>query len=157
MVKVKNVNVGRDGHSEEGGSSRGSKKGKGKQVARSETPLDKSISVKAAANYEEWTKKKRKIALGHRVDLLDMRGVEIIPALFQDIGWAYKSSITNKHSFVILAVHEYRKMNFSYIAIERMLATQSSSTKCLPYGCFLTKVFPHFKITFFGPNDHRNR
>ncbi|KAI5678317.1 hypothetical protein M9H77_09267 [Catharanthus roseus] len=31
-------------------------------------------------------------------------------------------------------------MNFSYMAIEYVLATQSSSTKCLPYGCFLTKV-----------------
>ncbi|KAI5680604.1 hypothetical protein M9H77_01831 [Catharanthus roseus] len=41
----------------------------GKQVARSETPLDKFISVQAAANYEDWTQKKRKIAPGHRVDL----------------------------------------------------------------------------------------
>ncbi|KAI5663332.1 hypothetical protein M9H77_22655 [Catharanthus roseus] len=90
MVKTKNANVGREGHGEEGGSSRG----------------------------------------GH------------------------KSSITNMYSFVMLAMHEHRKMNFGYIAIEHMLATQSSSTKCLPYGCFLTKVFQHFKITFFGPNDH---
>ncbi|KAI5663520.1 hypothetical protein M9H77_22843 [Catharanthus roseus] len=83
---------------------------KGKQAGRSETPLDKFISVQAAANYEDWTKKKRKIAPRHRVNLSDMG--------------------------------------------EHMLATQSSSTKCLPYGCFLTKVFQHFKITFFGPNDH---
>ncbi|KAI5681400.1 hypothetical protein M9H77_02627 [Catharanthus roseus] len=66
----------------------------------------------------------------------------------------HKYSITNMHSFVMLAVHERIKMNFRYIAIEHMLATQSSSTKCLPYSCFLTKVFQHFKITFFGPNDH---
>ncbi|KAI5681333.1 hypothetical protein M9H77_02560 [Catharanthus roseus] len=89
MVKVKNANAGRDGHGEEGGSSRGGKKGKGKQVARSETPSDKFISAKAAANYEDWTNKKRKIARGHRVDLSDMGGMEIIPALFQDIGWGF--------------------------------------------------------------------
>ncbi|KAI5657137.1 hypothetical protein M9H77_25930 [Catharanthus roseus] len=65
----------------------------------------------------------------------------------------HKSSITNMHSFVMLAVHEHKKLNFGYIAIH-MLATQSSSTKCFPYGCFLTKAFQHFKITFFGPNDH---
>ncbi|KAI5667677.1 hypothetical protein M9H77_17530 [Catharanthus roseus] len=234
MVKTKNANVGKKGHSEVGGSSRGGKKGKSKQVARSETPLDKFIS------------KKRKIAPGHRVDLLDMGGMEIIPAFFHDIGWGsllimnesfypmmlynqsggnvinsrvngkkivfddkllnsiletledgmcfytknkkcfdpnlyskkiakldaygrilhhiisnivipnvgHKSSITNMHSFVMLAMHEHREMNFGYIAIEHMLATQSSSTKCLSYSCFLTKVFQHFKITFFGPNDH---
>ncbi|KAI5683090.1 hypothetical protein M9H77_04318 [Catharanthus roseus] len=275
MVKVKNVNIGRDGHGEEGGSSRGGKKKKDKQIARSEIPSDKFISVKAAANYEDWIKKKRKISPGHRVDLSDMAGMEIIPAHFQDIGWGsllivnelfypmmlyefyanlqrgriqaggnvvtsrvngkniafddrllnsiletpedgiffytknrkcfdpnlysekrfeelftkgivlntsedrtidkldaygrilhhiisnivipnvgHKCSITNMHSFVMLAMHEHRKMNFGYIAIEHMLATQSSSTKCLPYGCFLTKVFQHFNITFFGPNEH---
>ncbi|KAI5650021.1 hypothetical protein M9H77_36026 [Catharanthus roseus] len=58
------------------------------------------------------------------------------------------------HSFVMLAMHEHRKMNFGYIVIEHMLATQYSSTNCLPYGYFLTKVFQHFKITFFGPNYH---
>ncbi|KAI5662651.1 hypothetical protein M9H77_21974 [Catharanthus roseus] len=72
MVKTKNDNVGREGHGEEGGSSRSGKKGKDKQVERSETPLDKFISVQAAANYEDWTKKKRKIAPGHRVSLSDM-------------------------------------------------------------------------------------
>ncbi|KAI5671740.1 hypothetical protein M9H77_12104 [Catharanthus roseus] len=38
MLKTKNANVGREGHGEAGGSSRGGKKGKGKQVARSESP-----------------------------------------------------------------------------------------------------------------------
>ncbi|KAI5681098.1 hypothetical protein M9H77_02325 [Catharanthus roseus] len=248
MVKTKNANVGKEGHGEAGGSSRGGKKGKGKQVARSKTSLDKFISVQAATNYEDWTQKKRKIAPGHRVDLSDMGGIKIILALFYDFGWGsllivnesfypmilyefyanlqrgktqsggnvitsrvngknivfddkllnsiletpedgmcfyiknkkffdpnlysekrilnhiisnivipnvgHKSSITNMHSFVMLAMHEYIKMNFGYIATEHMLATQSSSTKCFPYGYFLTKVFQHFKITFFGPNDH---
>ncbi|KAI5657244.1 hypothetical protein M9H77_26037 [Catharanthus roseus] len=45
-------------------------------------------------------------------------------------------------------------MNFGSMAIEHMLATQSSSTERLPYGCFLTKVFQYFEITFFRPNDH---
>ncbi|KAI5664551.1 hypothetical protein M9H77_23874 [Catharanthus roseus] len=39
MLKTKNVNVGREGRGEAGESSRGGKKGMGKQVARSETPL----------------------------------------------------------------------------------------------------------------------
>ncbi|KAI5672016.1 hypothetical protein M9H77_12380 [Catharanthus roseus] len=43
----------------------------------------------------------------------------------------HKSSITNMHSFVMLALHEHRRMNFGCMAIEHMLATQSSSTKCL--------------------------
>ncbi|KAI5680677.1 hypothetical protein M9H77_01904 [Catharanthus roseus] len=140
MVKVKNANVGRDGHGEEGGSSRGGKKGKGKQVARSETPSDKFISVKVAANYGDWAKKKRKITPELQVDLSDMGG--------------HKSSITNMHSFVMLAVYEHRKMNSGHITIEHMLATQSSSTKCLPYSCFLTKVFQHVKITLFRPSEH---
>ncbi|KAI5672719.1 hypothetical protein M9H77_13083 [Catharanthus roseus] len=66
----------------------------------------------------------------------------------------HKSSITNIHSFVMLAMYEHREVNFGFIAIEHILATQSSLIKCLPYGHFLTKVFQHFKITFFGPNDH---
>ncbi|KAI5678401.1 hypothetical protein M9H77_09351 [Catharanthus roseus] len=61
MVKTKNANVGREGHGKAGGSNRGGKNGKGKQVARSETPLDKFISVQAAAKYKDWTKKKRKL------------------------------------------------------------------------------------------------
>ncbi|KAI5676618.1 hypothetical protein M9H77_07568 [Catharanthus roseus] len=217
MVKLKNANVGRDGHGEESRSSRGGKKGKGKQVARSETPSDKFILVKAVANYKDWTKKKGKslpdtegriqtggnvvtsrvneknIAFHDRllnstietpedgmlfytknkkcfdpnlynekrsedktVDRLDAYG-KILHHIISNIiipNVGHKSSITNMHSFVILALHEHRKMNFGYTAIEHMLATQSSSTKCFPYGCFLAKVFQHFKITFFGPNDN---
>ncbi|KAI5658111.1 hypothetical protein M9H77_26904 [Catharanthus roseus] len=87
MVKTKNANVGREGHGEIGGSSRGGKMGKGKQVARSETPLDKFISVQAATNYKDWTEKKRNITPKHRVDLSDMGGMEMLPILFHDISW----------------------------------------------------------------------
>ncbi|KAI5676309.1 hypothetical protein M9H77_07259 [Catharanthus roseus] len=66
----------------------------------------------------------------------------------------HNPSITNMHSFVMLAMHEHKKMNFGYIAIEHMLATQSSSTKCLPYGCFITKIFQHFEINLVGVGDH---
>ncbi|KAI5668607.1 hypothetical protein M9H77_18460 [Catharanthus roseus] len=65
----------------------------------------------------------------------------------------HKSSITNMHSFVMLALHEHRRMNFGFIAIEHMLATQSSFTKCLPYGCFITKTFQHFMINLVGVGD----
>ncbi|KAI5657663.1 hypothetical protein M9H77_26456 [Catharanthus roseus] len=232
MVKVKNTNIGRGENIEEGRSS------------------------KEAANFEEWTQKRRKIASGHKVDLSDMEGMETIPNLFEDIGqgplliqkqgnityqWVmsgvggrdisfddrllntiletpddgirfytknkkcfdpnlyserrfeeifikgeilkrhddrnvkkldtygrllhymisdmvipnvgHKSSITNMHSFVMLALHEHRKMNFGYMAIEHMLATQTSSTKCLPYGCFLTRVFQYFILNLIGVGD----
>ncbi|KAI5675572.1 hypothetical protein M9H77_06522 [Catharanthus roseus] len=66
----------------------------------------------------------------------------------------HKSSITNMHSFVMLALHEHRRMNFGFMAIEHMLAAQSSSTKCLPYGCFITKIFQHFVINLVGVGDH---
>ncbi|KAI5671840.1 hypothetical protein M9H77_12204 [Catharanthus roseus] len=175
MVKTKNANVG---HDEAGGSSRGGKKGKRKQVARSKTPLDKFISVQVAANYEAWTQKKRKIAPGYRVDLSDMGGMEIIPALFYDVGWG--SLLIVNEPFYPMMLYEFyanlqrgrnqsggnaitsrvngkkilSKMNFGYIAIEHMLATQSSSTKCLLYGYFITKIFQHFEINLVRVGDH---
>ncbi|KAI5663160.1 hypothetical protein M9H77_22483 [Catharanthus roseus] len=140
------------------------------------------IFVKEAANFEEWTRKRRKIAPSHRVDLNDMeetpqdsirfytknkkcydanlyserrfeeiftkgevlrrhddRNVNKLDAydrllhhmisniIIPNVG--HKSSITNMHSFVMLALHKYRRMNFDFMAIEHMLATQSSSTK----------------------------
>ncbi|KAI5648655.1 hypothetical protein M9H77_34660 [Catharanthus roseus] len=66
----------------------------------------------------------------------------------------HKSCITNMHSFVMLALHGHRRMNFDFMAIEHMLATQSSFTKCLPYGCFITKIFQHFVINLVGVGDH---
>ncbi|KAI5671394.1 hypothetical protein M9H77_11758 [Catharanthus roseus] len=72
--------------------------------------------------------------------------------IIPDVG--HKSSITNMHSFVMLALHEHRRMNFGFMAIELMLATQTSSTKCLPYGCFLTKVFQYFEVNFVGVGYH---
>ncbi|KAI5671357.1 hypothetical protein M9H77_11721 [Catharanthus roseus] len=259
MVKVKNTNSGRGENVEEGGSSRG-RIGKGKKVASG------------------WTRKRRKIAPGHRVDLNDMEGIEIIQNLFNNIGWrtllivnelfypemiyevyanlhkgrvqkhrnifyqwvlsrvggrdiafddrllnhiletrdddiifytknkkcydpnlyserrfkeiftkrevlkrhddrninkldsygrllhhmisniiipnvGHKSFITNMQSFVMLAQHEHRRMNFGYMAIEHMLATQTSFTKCLPYGFFLKKVFQYFVLNLVGVSD----
>ncbi|KAI5672989.1 hypothetical protein M9H77_13353 [Catharanthus roseus] len=66
----------------------------------------------------------------------------------------HKSSITNMHSFVMLALYEHRRMNFIFMTIEHMLATQSSSTKCLLYSCFITKIFQHFMINLVGVGDH---
>ncbi|KAI5676106.1 hypothetical protein M9H77_07056 [Catharanthus roseus] len=66
----------------------------------------------------------------------------------------HKSSITNTHSSFMLALHEHKRMNFGFVAIEHTLATQSSSTKCLPYGCFLTKIFQYFVIHLVGVGDH---
>ncbi|KAI5669230.1 hypothetical protein M9H77_19083 [Catharanthus roseus] len=77
MVKTKNAHVGQSQNPEEGGTSRG--KGKGKRVpSRARVPeagaLDRFISVKEATRFEEWTRNRRKIAPGHRVDLNDMQG-----------------------------------------------------------------------------------
>ncbi|KAI5676963.1 hypothetical protein M9H77_07913 [Catharanthus roseus] len=191
MVKTKNANVGREGHGEEGGSSRGGNKGKGKQVARSETPLDKFISVQAVANYEDWTKKKRKIALEHRVDLSDMGGMEIIPALFQDISWG--SLLIVYELFCPMMLYEFyanlprcrtqtggnivtSRVNGKNIAFNDRLLNSILETpedgmhfytknkKCFDPNLYSEKrfeelftrgiVFQHFKITFFGPNDH---
>ncbi|KAI5653727.1 hypothetical protein M9H77_30914 [Catharanthus roseus] len=274
MVKTKNAQVGQGQNPEEGGTSRGI--GKGKRVpsrtgAFAARASESFILVKEAARFEEWTRNRRKIAPGHRVDLHDMQGMEAIPHLFEIIGWipllivnelyyvdmiyefyanlhkgriervdnvphqwivtriggrdiafddrllneildtpqdgmrfytknkkcfypnlyserrfeeiftrgevlkrhddrnvnkldaygrllhhmisniiipnvGHKSSITNTHAIVMLALHEHRRMNFGYMAIEHMLATPSSSTKCLPYGCFITKILQHFVI-----------
>ncbi|KAI5657041.1 hypothetical protein M9H77_25834 [Catharanthus roseus] len=243
MEKVKNAKVGRE-ENYEGGSSRGGRtgKGKGKKLATEVRLPERFTSVKEAANFEKWTRKRRNIAPGHIVDLFDIKGMEIIPNLFEDIGWGplltvnelyypemiyefyanlhkrrvnsrvggrdisfdnkmlntilgtpengirfytknkkcfdpnlyserrfeelftkgevlkrhddrninkldvygrllhhmtsniiipnvgHKSSITNMHSFVMLALHEHRRMNFGFMAIEHMLATQTSST-----------------------------
>ncbi|KAI5676327.1 hypothetical protein M9H77_07277 [Catharanthus roseus] len=74
MVKVKNENAEREKNYEEGGSSKGRRtgKGKGKRVATEVRLLERFISIKEAANFEEWTRKKRKIAPGHKVDLSNM-------------------------------------------------------------------------------------
>ncbi|KAI5671565.1 hypothetical protein M9H77_11929 [Catharanthus roseus] len=65
--------------------SRGRRKGK-RVPSRVRAP-DRFIPVKEATNFEEWTKKRRKIVLGHRVELNDIEGMEIIPNLFNNIGW----------------------------------------------------------------------
>ncbi|KAI5671132.1 hypothetical protein M9H77_11496 [Catharanthus roseus] len=163
--------------------------------------------AKEAANFEEWTRNRRKITVGHRVDLNDMqetpqdgmrfytknkkyfdqnlyserrfeeifthgdvlkrhddRSVNKLDAygrllhhmisniIIPNVG--HKSSISYMHSFVKLALHEHGRMNFGFVVIEHMLATQSSSTQCLPYGCFITKIFQHFAINLVGVGDN---
>ncbi|KAI5648994.1 hypothetical protein M9H77_34999 [Catharanthus roseus] len=73
MVKMKNANVGRE-ENYEGRSNRGGRTGKrkGKRVAAEVRLAERFISV-GATNFEEWTRKRRKIALGHKVDLSDMK------------------------------------------------------------------------------------
>ncbi|KAI5671127.1 hypothetical protein M9H77_11491 [Catharanthus roseus] len=70
-VKTKNANIGRGVNIEEGGSSRG--RGKGKWVPSGIRAPDKFIYAKDAANFEEWTRNRRKIDVGHRVDLNGMQ------------------------------------------------------------------------------------
>ncbi|KAI5649902.1 hypothetical protein M9H77_35907 [Catharanthus roseus] len=85
MVKVKNANVGRDENVEEGGSSRGRTAtgneyggilminledlgtfNKSSKVPSRVKAPERFISMKDAANFEEWTRKRRKIAPDHR-------------------------------------------------------------------------------------------
>ncbi|KAI5652501.1 hypothetical protein M9H77_29688 [Catharanthus roseus] len=237
MVKTNNAQVGQGQNPEEGGTSRGKERERGYLL---------ELGFLQLGLQREWTRNRRKIAPGHRVDLNDMQGMEAIPHLFELIGWipqlivnepyyvltriggrdiafddrfpqdgiriytknkkcfdpnlyserqfeeiftreevlkrhddrnvnkldaygrwlhhmisniiipnvGHKSSITNMHAFVILALHEHRRMNFGYMAIEQMLATQSSSTKCFSYGCFITKILQHFVINLVGISDH---
>ncbi|KAI5681468.1 hypothetical protein M9H77_02696 [Catharanthus roseus] len=90
MVKTKNAHVGQGQNPEEGGTSRGKRKGK-RVPSRAKVPEarapDRFISVKKAARFEEWTRNQRKIAPGHWVDLNDMQGMEAIPHLFELISW----------------------------------------------------------------------
>ncbi|KAI5652823.1 hypothetical protein M9H77_30010 [Catharanthus roseus] len=72
---------------EEGGSSRGGRTGKGKRVATGVRAPERFVSIKEAANFEEWTRRRGKSAPGHGVNLSDMEGMETIPNLFEDIGW----------------------------------------------------------------------
>ncbi|KAI5670820.1 hypothetical protein M9H77_11184 [Catharanthus roseus] len=79
MIKVINANVRREENYEEGGSSKGGNtgKGKGKRVANEARIPERFISVKEAANFEEWKRKRRKVAPGHRVDLSDMESMDV--------------------------------------------------------------------------------
>ncbi|KAI5666636.1 hypothetical protein M9H77_16489 [Catharanthus roseus] len=102
---------------------------------------------------------KREVLKRHddrNVDKLDAYG-RLIHHMISNIiipNVGHKSSITNMHSFVMVAIHKHRRMNFGFMAIKYMLATQSSSTKCLPYYCFLTKIFQHFVLNLVGVGDH---
>ncbi|KAI5657150.1 hypothetical protein M9H77_25943 [Catharanthus roseus] len=84
MVKTKYANIGR-GENIEGGSSK--RRGKGKRAPSRVRAPDRFISMRAATNFEEWTRRRRNIAQGHRVDLNDMECMKIIPNLFNSIGW----------------------------------------------------------------------
>ncbi|KAI5653132.1 hypothetical protein M9H77_30319 [Catharanthus roseus] len=60
---------------------------KEKRVPSGVTAPDIFISMKEVTKFDEWTRKRRKIPPGHRVKLNDMEGMEIIPNLFNNIGW----------------------------------------------------------------------
>ncbi|KAI5652454.1 hypothetical protein M9H77_29641 [Catharanthus roseus] len=62
-------------------------RGKGKRILSRVRAPDKFITLKEVANFEEWTRNRRKIAPGHRVDFSDMQGMEVIRNLFNMIGW----------------------------------------------------------------------
>ncbi|KAI5662975.1 hypothetical protein M9H77_22298 [Catharanthus roseus] len=112
-----------------------------------------------------------------------MEGMEIIPNLFNEIGWGpllivnelfYPGMIyefyANLHKDRIQRVgnitHQWvlsrvggRDNSFYDRLLNSILetpddATQTSSTKCLPYGGFLTKIFQYFVLNLVGVSDH---
>ncbi|KAI5648760.1 hypothetical protein M9H77_34765 [Catharanthus roseus] len=170
MVKVKNANVGREENYDKGGSSRvgRTRKRKGKKVASEVRLPERFISVEAVAKFEEWTRKRRKIALGHRVDLSDMEDLrnylqkEKFLTRHDDRNVnkldAYGKLLHHMISNIIIPNVGHKSsiinMNFGFMAVKHMAATQTSSTKCLTYGCFLTKVFQYFVLHLVGIGDH---
>ncbi|KAI5649903.1 hypothetical protein M9H77_35908 [Catharanthus roseus] len=160
MVMTKNVNVRKEGHGEAGENSRCGKMEKGKKVARSETPLDKFISVQATANYEDWTQKKRKIAPGHEVNgkniVLDDKLLNSILETTEN-GMCFYTK--NKKCFDL---NLYGEKRFEEIFTKGIVLKRSgdrTASKLDAYGRILHHIisnimFQHFKITFFGPNDH---
>ncbi|KAI5672101.1 hypothetical protein M9H77_12465 [Catharanthus roseus] len=144
MVKTKNAQVGQGQNPEEGGTSRG--KGKGKRVpsgtgasaARVSRVSERFISVKEAARFEEWTRNRRKIAPGHRVDLHDMQGMEAIPHLFEMIGWI---PLLIENEFWI---YGYRTYASCTIFPNEMLAV----------WLLYHKILQHFVINLVGMGNH---
>ncbi|KAI5677951.1 hypothetical protein M9H77_08901 [Catharanthus roseus] len=112
-----------------------------------------------------------------------MEGMEIIPNLFENIGWGpllivnelyypemiyefyanlHKVKVQNlrdiAHQWVTSRVGG-RDISFDDRILNTILgtpnnATETSSKKCLPYGCFLTKVFQYFVLNLVGIGDH---
>ncbi|KAI5667024.1 hypothetical protein M9H77_16877 [Catharanthus roseus] len=178
MVKIKNANIGRGVNIEEGGSSRGRGKGKrvlsrigGRNIAFDDrllntildTPQDGMGFYTKNKNCFDQNLYSERRSRGEILKRHDHRTVNkldtyrrllhhmISNIIIPNVG--HKSSITNMHSFVMFALHEHRRINFGFMAIEYMLATQSSSTKCLLYGCIITKIFQHFMINLVGFGD----
>ncbi|KAI5657345.1 hypothetical protein M9H77_26138 [Catharanthus roseus] len=111
-----------------------------------------------------------------------MEGMEIIPNLFENIGWGPLLIINELYYLEMIYefyanLHKGRVQNLGDVTHQwvtsrvggrdisfddRMLntilgtpenATQTSSTKCLPYCCFLTKVFQYFVLNLVGVGD----
>ncbi|KAI5672470.1 hypothetical protein M9H77_12834 [Catharanthus roseus] len=143
MVKVKNANVGMGENYEEGRSSRDGRTGKekGKKVA-SKVRLPKS-----ERRFEELFTKGEVLKRhdGRNVNKLDAYGRLLYHMISNIIipNVDHKSSITNRHSFVMLALHEHRRMNIRFMVIEHMLATQTSSTN-----------FPILMLNLIGVDNH---
>ncbi|KAI5671661.1 hypothetical protein M9H77_12025 [Catharanthus roseus] len=159
MVKVKNANVVRGENYEEVGSSRGGRleKEKTRKVGGRDTSFDDRMLNTILGTLENgirfYTKNKKcfdpnpysekrfeelftkgevlKSNDDRNINKLDTYGRllhhKISNIIIPNVG--HKFSITNMHSFILLALHEHRRMNFGFMAIEHMLATQTSSTK----------------------------
>ncbi|KAI5682779.1 hypothetical protein M9H77_04007 [Catharanthus roseus] len=112
-----------------------------------------------------------------------MEGMEIIPNLFENIGWGPLIIVDELYYPEMIYefyanLHKGRVQNLGDVAHQcvtsrlggrdisfddRMLntilgihenATQTSFKKCLPYDCFLTKVFQYFVVNLVGIGDH---
>ncbi|KAI5652384.1 hypothetical protein M9H77_29571 [Catharanthus roseus] len=81
------------------------------------------------------------------LDILNPRPQEV------DLPWLLSqllnvlACLTGSHQYIV--EEDLRK----YSQRERTHASNSSSTKCLPYDCFLTKVFQYFVLNLVGVGD----
>ncbi|KAI5672702.1 hypothetical protein M9H77_13066 [Catharanthus roseus] len=156
MVKVKNTIIEKEENYEEGGSSRGGRTGKERVSGRDISFDDRILNtiLGTPENVIRFYAKNKKcfdpnlysdrrfeelFTKGEVLKRHDDRNANKVDAfgrllhhmisnmIIPNVG--HKSSITNMHFFVMLALHEHRRMNFGFMANEHMLATQTSSTK----------------------------
>ena len=60
------------------------------------------------------------------------------------------NQVTTMDVFVIYKATMDEPLNFNYITLEEMANVRNHSSRALPYGALLTKVFSHSRVKFSG-------
>ena len=58
------------------------------------------------------------------------------------------NQMTNVNSFIIYRTAIEEPLNVNYIILKEMADVRNHSSRALPYGALLTKVFKHFRVKF---------